>query len=97
MRVAVTSEFVYGACGVSVINDFIGIDNDHQWYTSIEHMDLTQDAGIGYTMAGFIDNDQCQYVYEHIKLNYKIVFQSPVKLNRNSQHKFFFIIFTNKD
>jgi hypothetical protein len=90
----VRTEYIYGACGVSVISDFeingvLGVD--------LHEGDLTKDAGIGYTLAAFVNAEPSRIVYDVIQSKYKIVFQSPVKINMNSGNEFFFIIFTEKD
>lgn len=53
-------------------------------------------GGIGYNIAGFVNTKVCRKTYNWIKDNYDIVFQSPVKRNRNSGHLFFFIVFKER-
>lgn len=54
-------------------------------------------GGIGYNVAGFVNGPRCKGVYNFIKDNFDIVFQSPVKKNRRSGRKFFFIVFKEKE
>ena len=74
-------------CGVSVWDDF---DNPH-W---LDDDDSYRFGGIDFAIAGFIDTSECKKVYKDIKRKYTIVYQSPVKTNRNSGNQFFFVVFS---
>ena len=85
---------VTSTCGLGLIGNFSF--GNRQWATKLKDINLVNN-GIGYTVAGFVDTKVCEKMYKHVAEKYKIVFQSPVKINRNSGRKFFFIIFTKKD
>lgn len=80
---------VPGTCGVGVLHSF-----NLNEYNVNEFPHFF--GGIGYNIAGFLDTSRCEETYNEIKRKYKIIFQSPVKRNRNSGNKFFFIIYTPK-
>lgn len=83
-------------CGVGVLYSF-GTMSSPDWPTT-EAKEIIQEegGGIGYNIAGFINNKSCHDAYQWIKENYEIVFQSPVKINDNSGNRFFFIVFKEK-
>lgn len=84
-----------GACGVGMLS---GFDDPPSWCVNIDVRDVKRTGGgIGYTIAGFIDNLKCKETYEEIQRDYDIVFQSPVKRNKNRGNDFFFIVFKIKD
>lgn len=85
--VTVYSSSMYGTCGVNV------------WYAyrtpngpSIKEAQM---GGVGYSVAGFVNESASKQVFEHIKEKKEVVFCSPVKTNRNSGNKFFFVVFKN--
>lgn len=79
-----------GTCGLSCFYEFGSSD----YGNPISSLSL---GGIGYSVAGFVNNRACKTAYEEIKEHYEIVFQSPVKRNRNSGNQFFFIVFKRKE
>lgn len=76
-----------GTCGVNVWYNY----NSPYGY-SIEEARM---GGIGYAVAGFVNESVSKQVFEHIKEKKEVVFCSPVKTNRNSGNKFFFVVFKN--
>lgn len=54
------------------------------------------DYGTGFFVASFINNKTCKKAYEYFCKNTKLVYQSPVRLNKNSGNRFFFCIFDAK-
>lgn len=78
----------YG-CGLKYVGGF---------YTG--HMKFTNKAvcnyGTGFFVAGFIDNEICKKAYDYFCKTTKLVYQSPVRLNKNSGNQFFFCIFDAK-
>lgn len=76
-------------CGVSVLFSYSTVG----YYRPISHMTL---GGIGYAVAGFIDNDVCRQAYAEMCERFHLEYQSPVKRNPNSGNNFFFCIFRNK-
>ena len=83
---------VPGTCGVGLYYLF---NDPPSYYYSVPRDALVR-GGIGYAIAGFVDTPNCKVVYDKIKKDHKIVFQSPVKNNRNSGREFFFIVYTKK-
>lgn len=77
---------VPGTCGVGV---WYGYNQPMHWHAEIRNFW----GGINYNIAGFVDTTQCKKVYNEIKNNHTIVFQSPIKRNRNSGRRFFFVVF----
>jgi hypothetical protein len=84
---------VIGTCGLGVIH---GFEHNFGYGQTLSVERIRQGGGIGYTVVGFVNQPRCKKMYEWIKERYDIVFQSPVKKNRNSRRKFFFIVFKEK-
>ncbi len=82
-----------GTCGVGLCYGF----RTEGYGSNVLNLNLAANAGIGFSIAGFTNTRICKQMYKHINSKYKIVFQSPVKRNRNSGNQFFFIVFTNKE
>jgi hypothetical protein len=84
---------VPGNCGLGFIS---GINND-RYYTRQGVYSLVRQAelagGTGFFVSGFVDSKVCKEAYEELCKNYKLVYQSPVRVNRNSNNKFFFCVF----
>lgn len=85
---------VAGTCGLAVWHSF---ENDWYNWDYIHALQSAPMGGIGFTVAGFVQTKRCKRVFEWIKENKEIVYQSPVKKNRNSGRQFFFIVFKNKE
>lgn len=81
-----------GGCGVTVFSDFS--NEDHWGEKNMVVDDIDKDEiGAGWGIACFIDEDACREAYNDIASKYNIIFQSPVRTNRNTGNPFFFIIF----
>lgn len=83
-RVMVTA--VPGSCGVSVLYYF-----EHASYvgqTSLNNIS----SGAGWCCAGFVNTPRCKRVYKEMCEKYKLVYQTPVRVNRNSGRPFFFAV-----
>jgi len=78
---------LYGTCGVNVWYGY-----NYPCGYSIQEAPM---GGIGYTVAGFISTPASKQAFLHIKEKKEVVFCSPVKKNRNSGNKFFFVVFKN--
>lgn len=83
MRAADTT--VDGTCGVGVLYDY-----NKGWGPEIGY---SSESGCGWYVAGFIDNDTCKAAYEEMCEKYTLVYQSPIRRNKNSGNMFFFCIF----
>lgn len=78
---------VSGTCGLGVVYAF-----NTDWAEAI-NLDHLKQQGTGFFVAGFIPTKKCRKQYEAIAERFPIVYQSPVRRNRNSGNNFFFIIF----
>ena len=74
---------VVGTCGLGVLYGFKAGTTHEAFMVS----------GTGFCVAGFTSHIKCENTYNKIKEKYEIVYQSPVRRNRNSGNDFFFIIF----
>jgi hypothetical protein len=94
-NVTLYSEAITGACGVGILTDFSLLDDDEDVsYYRDELIDgFTPHGGAGFELAGFIDTDACRETYKKLAERFKIVYQSPVRLNKNSYNQFFFVIY----
>ena len=86
------------ACGVGLVGDFSfnnGSDSDFYEYVYdfIKLSDEEASSGCGWYIAGFVDNIKSRLAYEEINRLYKVIYQSPVRINRNSDNEFFFVVF----
>lgn len=53
-------------------------------------------SGTGFFVVGFIKNKACKKAYEEFCKEFQLVYQSPVRLNTNSNNLFFFCIFDKR-
>lgn len=60
------------------------------YQTVSDHLSL---PSAGWVFMAFIDTSICQRVYLKTTRTYKLVYQSPVRVNKNTNHQFFFCIF----
>lgn len=80
-----------GTCGVGVIYDFNDLAKTDKWYRHpFEEHRL--EGGTGYEIAGFINTEICKKAYKYLTKKAQVVFQSPVRINTNSDNEFFFVI-----
>lgn len=80
-------------CGVGYVYDFEDVEGkDYEGdYTNILMGTL---GGTGFLMAGFIYRDKvCTKAFRALKKKYKIVYRSPIRVNKNSGNKFYFAVF----
>lgn len=78
---------VYGTCGLGVLFSF------GHGYTNLKTLcGQASTLGTGFAVAGFINTSPCKRVYEYLTDNYELIYQSPVRRNRNSGNDSFFII-----
>lgn len=86
---------VCGACGVGVFYEF-EYNSDRWSGDPIEN--LRTRGGCGWTVAGFIKGDRlCDRMYKALSKRWKILYESPVKLNINSGNEFYFVVFEAPD
>ena len=79
-------------CGVGVLFDFQ--ERGSRWLgETIDEIKSDMQAGSGWYVVGFINTKTCRAAYEDLISNTKLIYQSPVRRNRNSKNDFFFCIF----
>lgn len=76
-----------------------GIDNLHSFYTKYGNDELRHinKAGSGLYIANFIDRVDCKLAYIALCEKFKLLYQSPVRLNHHSGNYGFFCVFGDKD
>lgn len=84
---------IVGSCGISTLYDFQ--DDDDFWAPPMGCLpnNKNMDGGCGWILIGFINTKLMRKVYQEACKKYTLVYQSPVRRNRNSGNQFFFCIF----
>lgn len=84
---------VDSACGIGWIGYFV---NGHQSddYPLIE---IEPSGGAKFTVVGFINTNQCKEAYRILAERFKILYQSPVRVNENTGNRFFFVVYDTKE
>lgn len=82
-----------GTCGVGLLYNFREQNNAWNDYRKISSRPT---GGAGFDVAGFVSTPECQRAYEELCKKRKLIFQSPVRVNKNSNNDFFFCIFDKK-
>ncbi len=79
-------------CGVQEVGQFktYGYSHDEKLEPASLH------SGTGYFISSFINEEVCRRAYELINKQFKIVWQSEVKINSNTNNEFFFIVYRKK-
>lgn len=78
-----------GGCGIRNLYGF-GWGDRH---TNLEN----GKAGSGLYVANFLDTSNSKVMYEILTKKYKLLYQSPVRRNYNSDNLGFFCVFGDKD
>lgn len=81
-----------GTCGLDVIYGFNGYNQDELRRYGYPINRLAP-RGAGFSVAGFLNTPKCKKAYEELSEKWKTVYQSPVRVNRNTNNKFFFVIY----
>lgn len=79
-----------GGCGINILYGFEAPWNSWQdlnYYFPI----LSQ--GAGFTIANFVNENNCKKTYKVLSSRYPIVYQSPVRKNSRSGRDGFFVVF----
>ena len=76
-------------CGLKYVGYF------YDGYDPFTKQQISQ-YGTGFFVAGFINNKKCKKAYEYFCEKTTLVYQSPVRRNRNTDNDFFFCIFDVK-
>jgi len=86
-----------GTCGVGLYYSFR--DRFADGYGTIGAHDLAGEehgGGCGFAVAGFVNTPVCREAYGVLKRRGAIVYQSPVRTNRNSGRQFFFCVYDTR-
>ena len=86
-----STSLVTNSCGLSTWYGYFK-NSDFHWGVGLR----PSLAGCKWCLASFRNRPDEKEVYEWIKLNYPIVFQSPVRKNQRTGNLWFFIIFDTK-
>lgn len=78
-----------GSCGVGVLYSF----SNNFGYSCEDLLNGEGRAGCGWYVVAFVDTEACHKMYQECCEKLKLVFQSEVRLNMNSNNEFFFCIF----
>lgn len=89
------SDLVEGTCGLTVLFNFESYDDGDLWMDKVSKLEYNE--GAGFAVAGFIDTEECRDAYAALSLRFKIVYQSPVRMNTNSNNEFFFCIYDTSE
>lgn len=98
---------VPGACGVGNAHGFTIEAGDaptqRELSTGWEYRwrmpalaDNRNTGGTDFIFAGFVNTRACRQAYTLFSSKHKLVYQSPVRTNRNSRRKFFFAIWDTR-
>ena len=108
MTIYVRSSIVSGQCGIGKIEEFQNLtDFQVKTYHGTNAFRKTSDlvrkgenyyskwhnGGTGFFGSGFIDNAICKQTYKELCKHYKLVSQTPVRMNANSGKMFFYAMF----
>ena len=78
-----------GACGVGHAHGFMG----RRYETHQREVDSLQGTGgCNWLTAGFVNEVDCRNTYNELCRNYKLEYQSPIRVNGNSGNRFFFAV-----
>lgn len=80
-----------GTCGLGVVYGFNS--NDPYVASSGTSIRRLRPRGAGFSVAGFLNTPKCKKAYEELAERFQMVYQSPVRRNRNTGNNFFFVIY----
>lgn len=90
MSAGANGSSVTGTCGLGILWNHTTQQSEYQPAVGRAIQDA---GGTGLIVTGFINEPRCKAVYDHIRANHPILYQSPVVRNKNSRRDNFFIIF----
>jgi hypothetical protein len=98
MTKALHNTVVPNTCGVGVLGIFR--DNNSQegghWIPTLEQ--VAPITGCGWVIAGFTNQKPVyRQAYLDLRKRWKLVYQSPVRVNTRTGRKFFFCIFDSRE
>jgi len=53
-------------------------------------------GGADLACASFVNTPDCKQAYDALKVRFNVVYQSSVRINRNSGRPFFFVVYDGK-
>lgn len=81
-------------CGVGYVSEFEDVEGKEDYRDDYTNILMGTMGGTGFLMAGFIyRNKVCTKAFRMLKKKYKLVYRSPIRLNKNSGNKFYFAVF----
>lgn len=78
-----------GTCGVHLFHHFGSYYDNY----TVATLPL---GGANLACASFINTSECKQAYTALKNRFNIVYQSSVRINRNSGRPFFFVVYDGK-
>ncbi len=85
---------VAGTCGLGLLRSF---ETSFCRHTKNDIASYYKFSGTGFFVAGFVNEGRCKRAYKFLTSNFKLIYQSPVRVNTNTDRQFFFCIFDSKD
>lgn len=85
-----------GNCGIGFFSYLSYFDGAHYFGNNYSRPLIKGQrfpGGCGWQISGFINTKECRQAYKDLSTFAEIVFQSPVRINRNSGRKFFFVVY----
>lgn len=94
MKIYGDCSLLQGGCGVKNIHNF---RKEKSWFheTVLQQKPLL--GGANLAVACFINTPECKTAYKILRKKFKIIFQSSVRLNENSDNLFFMVVYDKKD
>lgn len=89
-------DYLVQSCGITELGQFSPHDATG-WYDPVELDSLGAPAGAGWIIAAFTPAKEIyKEAYRQLAKKYKIVYQSPVRINTRTGSQFFFCIYDAK-
>lgn len=86
-EITADSEAMYGSCGIGVWSDFFA-----EYYPDVTKR--PSPGGAGWHLLMFVEGrSSSKNMYEYAKSRWSILYQSEVRVNKNSGNKVFFCIY----
>ena len=86
---ACTSAMV-GGCGINIL---YGFEAPSTYWQKLNYHFPILSQGTGFTIANFVNENNCKKTYKVLSSRYPIVYQSPVRKNSRSGRDGFFVVF----
>jgi hypothetical protein len=84
-------------CGVGVVGHFRNSEELSYWDGAEDLKTLVPTGGCGWVIASFTEKrPEFKEAYEILCKRWKLIYQSPVRVNNRTHRKFFFCIFDSR-